>query len=233
MYDDHEGKITGCCDIKICLGINTYEDAKVFSDMVGHATVRAQSINIKNIWQANAGSGSLSDNAQMLIRPEWLLNKMGGDEMLVLTRTMYPVIDKKYERLNTPNWKYTFNDHDPERTKENRYPICRVFCIEQKKENQIKTVIKRETPPGEAGTSESKTDRLMSSSHNVGTESPRPQWRPHRDEANNYRDAVNTSVDDHVNHPDIRNRAIPYRSWICIVTWIFQGHGHCTGSDSY
>ena len=27
---------------------------------------------------------------------------------------------------------------------------------------------------------------------------------PHRDEANHYRDAVNTSVDDHVNHPDIR-----------------------------
>lgn len=137
----------------------------------------------------------------MLIRPEWLLNKMGGDEMLVLTRTMYPVIDKKYDAPEHPNWKYTFNDHDPERTKENRYPIRRVFCIEQKKENQIKTVIKRETPAQALPTP--RPDRPMSSSHNVGMEPPRPQWGPHR-EANNYRDAVNTSVDDHVDHPDIR-----------------------------
>lgn len=204
MYDDHEGKITGCCDIKICLGVNTYEDAKVFSDMAGQTTVRAQSVNIKNNMAGTMPEGgSLSDNAQMLIRPEWLLNKMGGGEMLVLTRTMYPVIDKKYDAPEHPNWKYTFNDHDPERTKENRYPIRRVFCIEQKKENQIKTIIKRETPA--QALPSPRPDRPMSSSHNVGMESPRNHrdLYPHR-EANDYRSAVNTSVDDHVDHPDIR-----------------------------
>ena len=46
----------------------------------------------------------------------------------------------------------------------------------------------------------------MSSSHNVGMEPPRNHrdLHPHRDEANEYRSAVNTSVDDHVDHPDIR-----------------------------
>ena len=173
--------------------------------MVGQTTVRAQSINIKNNMAGTMPEGgSLSDNAQMLIRPEWLLNKMGGDEMLVLTRTMYPVIDKKYDAPEHPNWKYTFNDHDPERTKDNRYPIRRVFCIEQKKENQIKTVIKRETPA--QALPSPRPDRPMSSSHNVGMESPRNHrdLHPHRDEANDYRSAVNTSVDDHVDHPDIR-----------------------------
>lgn len=142
MYDDHEGKVTGNCDLRICLGVNDMNDAKAFSDMCGQTTVRTQSANIKNnnIISMPEG-GSMSDSAEMLIRPEWLLNKMQGDEELVLTRTMLPIKDKKYDTISHPNWGQLFNDHDPEHTMKNKFPFRNIFCIDQKPENLIRTVI--------------------------------------------------------------------------------------------
>ena len=142
MYDDHEGKVTGNCDLRICLRVNDMNDAKAFSDMCGQTTVRTQSANIKNnnIISMPEG-GSMSDSAEMLIRPEWLLNKMQGDEELVLTRTMLPIKDKKYDTISHPNWGQLFNDHDPEHTMKNKFPFRNIFCIDQKPENLIRTVI--------------------------------------------------------------------------------------------
>jgi type IV secretory pathway TraG/TraD family ATPase VirD4 len=142
MYEDHEGKVTGNCDLRICLGVNDMNDAKAFSDMCGQTTVRTQSANIKNnnVISMPEG-GSMSDSAEMLIRPEWLLNKMQGDEELILTRTMFPIKDKKYNTPSHPNWGQLFNDHDPEHTMQNKFPFRNIFCIEQKKENLIRTEI--------------------------------------------------------------------------------------------
>lgn len=149
MYDDHEGKVTGNCDLRICLGVNAYDDAKAFSDMVGQTTVRTQSANIKNNNLISMpDGGSMSDSAEMLVRPEWLMNKMQGDEELVLTRTTLPLKDKKYNPLQHPNWGQLYNDHDPEGTAQNKFPFRNIFCIDQKKENLIQTVLdKPEQPP--------------------------------------------------------------------------------------
>ena len=145
MYDDKEGKVTGNCDIKICLGVNDLEDAKMFSDMVGQTTVRSESTNIKNtgLVQGSDG-GSLSDNAQMLIRPEWLLNQMKGDECLILTRTTLPIKDKKYNpKEQHPMWKYTYDEYN-ESSWENAYQFRRIYYIEQKPENRVKTNLVRQ-----------------------------------------------------------------------------------------
>ena len=141
MYEDKEGKITGNCDLKICLGVNTYNDAKAFSDMCGQGTVKSESTSLKNDGFAPmATGGTLSDNAQMLVRPEWLLNQMKGDMCLILTRTMLPIKDKKYNTPQHPMWKYTYNDRD-KATAGNRYPFRRIYYIEQKKEACIKTIL--------------------------------------------------------------------------------------------
>lgn len=146
MYEDKEEKITGNCDIRICLGVNTMTDAKMFSDMVGQTTVRSESVNLnhKGLIQSSDG-GSLSDNAQMLIRPEWLLNQMKGEDCLILTRTMLPIKDKKYNpTLKHPMWKYTYDEMNKDSYK-NAYPFRRIFLIEQKPESRIKTMFEKET----------------------------------------------------------------------------------------
>ena len=145
MYDDHEGKITNNCDLRICLGVNDFEDAKAFSDMCGQTTVRTQNLNIDTSSALMMpGGGGLSDAAQMLVRPEYLMNKMQSDEMLVLTRTSLPMKDKKYDAPEHPNWSQTYNDHDVAKTEANKYDFRKIFCIEQSRDNLIQTVLPKQ-----------------------------------------------------------------------------------------
>ena len=81
---------------------------------------------------------------QMLVRPEYLMNKMQPDEMLVLTRTSLPMKDKKYDAPEHPNWNQTYNDHDVAKTEANKYDFRKIFCIEQSRDNLIRTVLPKQ-----------------------------------------------------------------------------------------
>lgn len=142
MYDDKDGKILGNCDLKICLGAAEYDDAKYFSDICGQTTVRSESLNLdhKNGIVATSNGGSLSDNAQMLVRPEYLLGKMKGDECLVFTRTQGPFRDKKYAATEHPRWGETYDDHNPN-TFDREFPYRKMFFIKQEASNLIRTVL--------------------------------------------------------------------------------------------
>lgn len=142
MYDDKDGKILGNCDLKICLGAAEYDDAKYFSDICGQTTVRSESLNLdhKSGMIATSNGSSLSDNAQMLVRPEYLLGKMKGDECLVFTRTQGPFKDKKYQATDHPRWNETFDDHNPD-TFKREFPYRKMFFIKQSLDNLIRTVL--------------------------------------------------------------------------------------------
>lgn len=145
MYDDKDGKILGNCDLKVCLGAAEYDDADYFSKLCGQTTVRSTSTNIdhKNGVIATSNGGSISDNAQMLVRPEFLLGKMKGDECLVFTRTQGAFKDKKYDATKHPRWKETYSDRDPE-TFDKRFSYRKMFYITQNKNNLIRTVFVEE-----------------------------------------------------------------------------------------
>ncbi len=69
----------------------------------------------------------------------WLLNEMKGNELLILTRTAHPIKDVKYNTLADPRWSLLYNDKKPDESL--RFPTRRIFFIEQKRENCIKTVL--------------------------------------------------------------------------------------------
>jgi len=136
MYEDRHGKITSNCSITILLGANDLDDCKWFSDLIGQTTVRSESINIDNkgVIQGSSG-GSISDNAQMLLRPEQI-RSMDKDQCLILVNTCNPIRDKKYVSLNHPRWKESFSDKDPKLAK-NEFQYRRLFFIEQNDENRV------------------------------------------------------------------------------------------------
>lgn len=136
MYDDKQGKIMSNCSITILLGANDIDDCKLFSELIGQTTVQSESINIdrKGIVQGSSG-GSLSDNAESLLRPE-NIRTMPKDECLIIVNTSNPIRDKKYVALKHPRWKETFDDHCEDQLC-NELQIGRIFHIEQKKENLI------------------------------------------------------------------------------------------------
>ena len=140
MYDDKQGKIMSNCSITILLGANDLDDCKLFSELIGQTTVQSESINIdrKGIVQGSNG-GSLSDNAESLLRPE-NIRTMPKDECLIIVNTSNPIRDKKYIALKHPRWKETFDDHCEDQL-DNELQIGRIFHIEQKKENLITVTI--------------------------------------------------------------------------------------------
>lgn len=177
MYDDKQGKIMSNCSITILLGANDLDDCKLFSELIGQTTVQSESINIdrKGIVQGSNG-GSLSDNAESLLRPE-NIRTMPKDECLIIVNTSNPIRDKKYIALKHPRWKETFDDHCEDQL-DNELQIGRIFHIEQKKENLITVTIPQ-------------PDALTSGQNNTQAQVPtisgmaggmiqRPQQRPPR-----------------------------------------------------
>ena len=80
MYDDKPEVIVGCCDIKVCLGINTKADAEFFSEQMGQTTVTAMSTSLSAQGLMGGSTGqNISENAEMLMRVEQIL-QMNGDE---------------------------------------------------------------------------------------------------------------------------------------------------------
>lgn len=141
MYEDKEGKITSNCSNVIILGANDMEDTKWASDMIGQTTVVSESVNLDHKGIGGASGGSLSENSQLLLRPEQI-RKLGTDECLIITSSQDPLKDKKASAIDHPRWKETFNDHDDdsiEATRQNRFPYRRIFYIEQKDENRAVT----------------------------------------------------------------------------------------------
>ena len=136
MYEDRHGKIMSNCSITILLGANDLDDCKLFSDLIGQTTVRSESVNIDNkgLVQGSSG-GSISDNAQMLLRPEQI-RSMNKDQCLILVNTSNPIRDNKYVSLNHPRWKESFSDRDPEMAG-NEFQYRRLFYIEQKDEYRV------------------------------------------------------------------------------------------------
>jgi len=134
MYEDRHGKIMSNCSITILLGANDLDDCKLFSDLIGQTTVRSESINIDNkgLIQGSSG-GSISDNAQMLLRPEQI-RSMDKNQCLVLVNTCNPIRDKKYDATKHKRWKESLDSHDP-KTAKNEFQYRRLFFIEQKAEN--------------------------------------------------------------------------------------------------
>lgn len=124
MYDDRQSKIISNCSITILLGSNDIDDCKWWSDQVGQTTIRSKSINIDNkgLIQGSSG-GSISENAQLLMRPEEI-RSMPGDQSLIIVQGQMPIKDKKYKAIDHPNWNET----------DQKFEYERLFCIEQKQE---------------------------------------------------------------------------------------------------
>jgi len=177
MYDDKQGKIMSNCSITILLGANDLDDCKLFSELIGQTTVQSESINIdrKGIVQGSNG-GSLSDNAESLLRPE-NIRTMPKDECLIIVNTSNPIRDKKYIALKHPRWKETFDDHCEDQL-DNELQIGRIFHIEQKKENLITVTI----PQPDALTSGQNNTQAQvpAISSMAGGMIQRPQQRPPR-----------------------------------------------------
>lgn len=124
MYEDRQSKIISNCSITILLGCNDIEDCKWWSDQVGQTTIRSKSINIDNkgLIQGSSG-GSISDNAELLMRPE-AIRSMPGDQSLIIVQGQKPIKDKKYKAIDHPRWDETSNKFEYER----------LFYIEQTQE---------------------------------------------------------------------------------------------------
>ena len=161
LYEDHESKITNNCSITLSLGVNSMDDCQYLSDMMGQTTVRSESVSVnhKGLIQGSDGT-NLSDNAQMLMRPE-KIRSLPDDQTLVLVNTQLPLIDVKYDALKHPRWKESYSDKDPS-MEPNLFQYRRLFYIEQESKNRIVTIIKDNNPPA-------------SISKGIDTAGPRPQ----------------------------------------------------------
>lgn len=136
MYEDRHGKITSNCSITISLGLNDLDDCKWFSELIGQTTIKSESINLDNSGLVpGAKGGSISDNAQSLLRPE-NIRAMDKDECLVIVNTQMPLKDKKYNATKHPRWKETLDSHDPE-TAKNEFQYRRLFFIEQREDAKV------------------------------------------------------------------------------------------------
>lgn len=136
MYEDRHGKITSNCSITISLGLNDLDDCKWFSELIGQTTVKAESINLDNSGLIpGAKGGSISDNAQSLLRPE-NIRAMNKDECLVIVNTQMPLRDKKYNATKHPRWKESLDSHDPA-TAKNEFQYRRLFYIEQREDAKV------------------------------------------------------------------------------------------------
>lgn len=141
MYDDKEGKITSNCSNVIILGANEMEDMKWASDMIGQTTVVSESVNLDHKGLGGASGGSLSENSQLLLRPEQI-RKLKTDECLIITSSQNPLKDKKYNATEHPRWKETYDsntDETKEKTAMNQFPYRRIFYIEQEDKNRAVT----------------------------------------------------------------------------------------------
>ena len=144
MYEDHEAKITNNCNIQILLGAASMDDCQYFSDMIGQTTVKSESVSInhKGIVQGADGT-NLSENAQLLLRPE-KIRTLNKDRCLILVNTQFPIWADKYKSEDHPRWYESyiaFSKEEMERTKNNKFQFERLFFIEQKGENRVRTIL--------------------------------------------------------------------------------------------
>lgn len=149
MYDDKEGKITSNCSNIILLAANDMEDMKWTSDMIGQTTVVSESVSLDHKGIGGASGGSLSENSQLLLRPEQI-RKLKTDECLIVTSSQDPLKDKKYNATEHPRWSETYDsntDESKERTACNQFPYRRIFYIEQEDRNRAVTARALVTPP--------------------------------------------------------------------------------------
>lgn len=137
MYDDREGKITSNCSNVIMLAVNEIEDMKWFSDLVGQMTVVSESISLDHNGIGGASGGSLSENAQMMLRPDQL-RRFNKDECLIVTSSQNPIKDKKYKATEHPRWCET-KDSENSATFCNEFPYRRIFYIDQEDRNRVVT----------------------------------------------------------------------------------------------
>lgn len=137
MYDDKEGKITSNCTNTIILGTNDGKDGEWASDLIGQTTVVSESINLDHNGMGGASGGSLSENAQQLIRPEQV-RKLDTDYCLIISSSQNPIKDKKYNSVEHPRWKETKDSHNKD-TFCNEFPYRRIFYIEQDDSNRAVT----------------------------------------------------------------------------------------------
>ncbi len=146
LYEDREGKITNNCSIQILLGAASMDDCQYFSDLIGQTTVRSESVSVnhKGLTQG-VDSTSLSDNAQLLLRPE-KIRTLNKDRCLILVNTKMPLWDDKYSSLEHPRWKETYSSSDPDSIK-NQFQFRRLFFIEQDDSNRVVTILKDPVQP--------------------------------------------------------------------------------------
>ncbi len=145
MYEDREGKITNNCNVQILLGAASLDDAQYFSDLMGQTTVRSESksMSYKNGIQG-VDSVNLSDNAQLLLRPE-KIRALNKDRCLIVVNTTKPIQDDKFSSLDHPRWKESFSDKDPNLSA-NEFLYRQIFYIEQDDSNRVVTKLKIAEP---------------------------------------------------------------------------------------
>ena len=143
MYDDHPEVITGCCDIKICLGVNTMEDAEAFEKMCGETSIDKENKNYdakNSIVGTATNGGGIQEDTMNLINASDLMGKGMDTKVICVVRTQDPIKDNKYKAISHPRWKETYSDRDPA-TFDREFQYRRIFFIEQDDKNLIRTVI--------------------------------------------------------------------------------------------
>ena len=97
---------------------------------------------------------------------------------------MLPIKDKKYDTISHPNWGQLFNDHDPEHTMKNKFPFRNIFCIDQKPENLIRTVIQDPVAQAQAHEARKRFAPTVPPNPWEDSESDNPQNGPKENESN-------------------------------------------------
>jgi len=160
LYEDREAKITNNCSVQILLGAAAMDDCQYFSDLLGQTTVRSESVSVNHKGLIQGADGTnLSDNAQMLLRPE-KIRSLNKDRCLILVNTTLPLWDDKYSSVDHPRWKETYSSFNEEETINNQFQFRRLFYIEQDDRNRVVTVLK-------AARDGTKTDAVSKPKHTV------------------------------------------------------------------
>lgn len=193
MYEDRESKITNNCSIQILLGAASLDDCKYFSDLIGQTTVRSEStsINHKGLIQG-VDNTSLSDNAQMLIRPE-KIRTLNKDRCLILVNTKMPLWDDKYFSINHKRWKETYSDHD-KNLLQNEFQFRRLFFIKQEDKNRIVTKLNLSD-----ANSSSKLSSIQGKQVNEENDSKRYGIEPLKNAKSNYEQKYPFSNKEYIN----------------------------------
>lgn len=101
-YKDIHESIVGNCDTIIYLGTNEFSTCEYISKLLGETTIRTKNRSLSN----KSSSNSFSATKRPLMTPDEV-RRLGRKKCIVIISGLDPIVDKKYNFLKHPNFKYT------------------------------------------------------------------------------------------------------------------------------